>query len=167
MQNLVWLHQFVLKILSGNKILTRIKGHSSVVNKRKLTCNNPNIDLFKVHAYAKFDQIPPICSQATEWNEILMIIKGHNCVVYLPKLTSNNPNLDLVNVNAYAKFGLTATICSQDIEWKRSWNGRIAKWRTSWKQYTPPHILLMRGYKYLLSSLTRKNFHPLGANSLP
>ena len=33
---------------------------------RKLTSNNPKLDLVKVNAYAKFDQIPSICSQAIQ-----------------------------------------------------------------------------------------------------
>ena len=61
MQNLVKFHRFVLNILSGHKILTPIKDHSSVIHLRKLTCNNPNLDL--VNAYAKFGQIPSIRSQ--------------------------------------------------------------------------------------------------------
>ena len=28
--------------------------------------NNPNLDLVKVNVYAKFDQIPSICSEAIE-----------------------------------------------------------------------------------------------------
>ena len=28
--------------------------------------NNPSLELVKVNAYAQFDQIPPICSQAIE-----------------------------------------------------------------------------------------------------
>ena len=53
MQNLVKFHLFVLKILSGNKILTEIKGYNSVVNLRKLTCNNPNLDAVKVTSTIK------------------------------------------------------------------------------------------------------------------
>ena len=39
-QNLVKFCLFILKILSGNEILTRIKGHNSVTNLRKKMCNN-------------------------------------------------------------------------------------------------------------------------------
>ena len=66
MQNLVYFYQFVLKILSGNEILTIIKGYNSVVNLPKLTHNNPNLDLVIVNAYAKFDQIPSIPSEDIE-----------------------------------------------------------------------------------------------------
>ena len=42
-----WLHsaKLVLKILSGNEILTSIKGHNSVANLQKMTPYNPNLDL--------------------------------------------------------------------------------------------------------------------------
>ena len=63
MQNLAKFHQFVPKLLSGNEILTKTEGHNSVKNLRKLTCNNPNLDLVNINAYAKFGQIPSICSQ--------------------------------------------------------------------------------------------------------
>ena len=60
MQNLIKFHQFVNRILSGNEILTITKGHNTVVNFRKLTCLNPNLDLVKVNTYAKIDPIPSI-----------------------------------------------------------------------------------------------------------
>ena len=66
MQNLIKFCQFVYKILSGNEILTIIKGHNSIENVQKLMGNNPNLDLVKVNAYAKFDQIPSIRSQDIE-----------------------------------------------------------------------------------------------------
>ena len=54
MHNFVQFHQFVLKILSRNKILMIIKLYYSVENLQKLTFNNPNLDLVKVNAYAKY-----------------------------------------------------------------------------------------------------------------
>ena len=66
MQNLITFYLFLHKILSGNEILTISKGHNCVVNLRKLTYNNPNLDLLKVNAYAIFDQIPLICSHYIE-----------------------------------------------------------------------------------------------------
>ena len=59
MQNLVKFHRFVLKILSRNEILTSI-------NLRKLTCNNPNIDLVNENVYPKFGQISSIRSKDIE-----------------------------------------------------------------------------------------------------
>ena len=60
--------KFVFNILSGNKILTLIKGHNSVVNVQKLTYiyNNHNLDPVKVNEYAQFDQIPLIRSKDIE-----------------------------------------------------------------------------------------------------
>ena len=56
----------VLKILSGNKILTSIKGHNSVANLRKMTLYNPNLDLINVNVYTKFSLILYIGSQDIE-----------------------------------------------------------------------------------------------------
>ena len=50
-QNLVRFCQFVLKILSGNEILTSIKGHNSVKILRKMTGNNPKLDLVNVDVH--------------------------------------------------------------------------------------------------------------------
>ena len=53
-QNLVSFRQFVLKILSKNRILTSIKGSSSVANLRKTKLYNSNIDLVNDNGYTKF-----------------------------------------------------------------------------------------------------------------
>ena len=67
MQNLVKIHSFVLKILSGNKILTSFKGHNSVINRRKWMLNNPKLDVVSINDYANFGQNPfDICSQDIE-----------------------------------------------------------------------------------------------------
>ena len=66
MQNLIEFHQFIIKSLSGNEILTSIKGQNYVRNSQKLTSNDPNLDLVNINAYAKFGQIPSICSQDIE-----------------------------------------------------------------------------------------------------
>ena len=81
MQNLVKVHPFVLKILSRNEILTSIKDHNFVINLRKLTRNNPNLDLVNTNAPAKFCQIPSICSQTIVRKRNSDIIKGHNSVI--------------------------------------------------------------------------------------
>ena len=78
MQNLVKFRQLFLKILSGNEILTSIKGHNSVKNLQKMICNNTNLDLVNINAYAKFGQNPTLSG-----NEILTSIKGHNSVINL------------------------------------------------------------------------------------
>ena len=62
MENLIKFHWFIYKILSGDGMLFITKGHNSIVNLHKLTHNKPDLDLVKVNAYAKFDQIPLIHS---------------------------------------------------------------------------------------------------------
>ena len=66
LQNLVGFCQFVLKILSGNKILTSIKGRNSVKILRKMTGNYPKLDLVYVDVHTKFGQILSIRSQDIE-----------------------------------------------------------------------------------------------------
>ena len=65
-QNLVGFCQFVLKILSGNEILTSIKGRNSVKILQKMTGNNPKLDLVNVDVYTKFGRILSIRSQDIE-----------------------------------------------------------------------------------------------------
>ena len=65
-QNLVRFCQFVLKILSGNEILTLVKGHNSVKILRKMTGNNPKLDLNNVDVHLNFGQILSICSRDIE-----------------------------------------------------------------------------------------------------
>ena len=65
-QILVTFCPLVLKILSGNEILTSIKGHNSVVNLRNLTLYNPNLDIIYVNVYTKFGKILSIGSQDIE-----------------------------------------------------------------------------------------------------
>ena len=65
-QNLVRFCQFVLKILSGNEILTSIKDHNSVKILRKMTGNNPKLDLVNDDVHAKFGVILSIRSQDIE-----------------------------------------------------------------------------------------------------
>ena len=65
-QNLVGFCKFVLKILSGNKILKSIKGRNSVKILRKMTGNNPKLDLVNVDVHTKFGSILSIRSQDIE-----------------------------------------------------------------------------------------------------
>ena len=45
----------VLKILSGNEILTSIKGHNSVATlQKKMTLYNPNLGLVNANVYTNF-----------------------------------------------------------------------------------------------------------------
>ena len=65
-QNLVRFCTLVLKILSGNEILTSIKGRNSVKLLRKMTGNNPKLDLVNVDVHTKFGRILSIRSQHIE-----------------------------------------------------------------------------------------------------
>ena len=64
--NLVGFCQFVLKILSGNEILTSIKGRYSVKILRNMTGNNPKLDLVNVDGHTEFGRILSIRSQDIE-----------------------------------------------------------------------------------------------------
>ena len=65
-ENLVKFCPLVLKILSGNEILTSIKGNNSVANLQKMTLYNPNLDLINLNVYTKFGLILSIGSQDIE-----------------------------------------------------------------------------------------------------
>ena len=65
-QNLVGFCQFVLKILSGNEILTSIKGHNSVKILRKMMGNNHKLDLVNVDVGTKSGRILSIRSKDIE-----------------------------------------------------------------------------------------------------
>ena len=65
-QNLVKFCPLVLKILSGNEILTSIKVHYSVTNLQKITLYNPNLDLVDANVYTNFGLILSIGSQDIE-----------------------------------------------------------------------------------------------------
>ena len=65
-QTLVRYCQFVLKILSGNKILTSIKGRNFVQILRKMMGNNPKLDVVNADVNTKFGQILSIRSQDIE-----------------------------------------------------------------------------------------------------
>ena len=67
-QNLVLFCQFVLKILSKNRILTSIKGSSSVANLQKTKIYNTNIDLVNDNVFTKFGLILSIHSKDIEQN---------------------------------------------------------------------------------------------------
>ena len=65
-ENLIGFCQFVLKIFSGNKILTSIKGHNSVKILQKMMANNPKLDLVNDDVHTKFGRILSIRSQDIE-----------------------------------------------------------------------------------------------------
>ena len=51
-------------------------GHSSVTNLRKMTANNPSLDLVSINSYIKFGQILSICSQNIERKQKTNINQG-------------------------------------------------------------------------------------------
>ena len=65
-QNLVGFCQFILKILSGNGILTSIKGRNSVKILQKMTGNNPKLDVVNDDVHTNFGPILSIPSQDIE-----------------------------------------------------------------------------------------------------
>ena len=65
-QNLVLFCQFVLKILSKNRILTSIKGSNYVANLQKTKIYNTNIDIVNDNVFTKFGLILSIRSQDIE-----------------------------------------------------------------------------------------------------
>ena len=71
-QDLVGFCQFVLKILSRNKILTSIKGCNSVKILRKMMSNDPKLDL----VHTKLGQILSIHSQDIEQKQNLEVNHG-------------------------------------------------------------------------------------------
>ena len=61
-QNFVGFCHIVLKILSGNEILTSIKGRNFVKTLRKMMGNNPKLDLVNDDVHTNFGQILSIHS---------------------------------------------------------------------------------------------------------
>ena len=117
-QNLVLFCQFVLKILSKNRILTSIKGRYSVANWRKTQIYNTNLDLVTDNMYTNYGLILSIRSQDIEQKPNLMSIKGHYSVANLRKITIYNTKVDLFDDNVFTKSGLNWSIRFQDIEQK-------------------------------------------------
>ena len=87
------------------------QGHNSVVNLRKLMCNNSNLELINVYYcitssaihLRKLTKFYRFVHKVLSGKEILTITKGHERVVNLRKLMRNNSNLDLVNVCYFIK----------------------------------------------------------------
>ena len=95
-QKLVKFCPLVLKILSGNEILTSINGNNSVAHLRNLTLYNPNLDM----CIQNLVIFCPLVLNILSGNEILTSIMGHNSVaIFFKKMTLYNPNLDPVNAN--------------------------------------------------------------------
>ena len=86
LQNLVKIHLFILKILSGNEILMSLNGCNSVTNWRKLTLNNPKLDVVNINACAKFGQNSFIHSQDIELKQNSDVIQGPQLCNELTKM---------------------------------------------------------------------------------
>ena len=76
MQNLVRFCPAILKILSGNEILTLIKGCNSVKILQKMMGNNPKLSLVNVDVYSKFGPILSIRSRDNEQKQNSDIKQG-------------------------------------------------------------------------------------------
>ena len=117
-QNSVLFCQFVLKILSKNRILTSIKDSNSVANLQKTKIYNTNIDLVNDNVIQSLVSFSQFVLKILSKNQILISIKGRNSVANLRKTMIYNTNVDLVNDNVNTKFGLNQSIRFQDIEQK-------------------------------------------------
>ena len=53
-QNMVEFCPLILKILSGNEILTSTKGYNSVANVQKIVLYNPNLYVINVNVHTNF-----------------------------------------------------------------------------------------------------------------
>ena len=85
-QNLVKFCPLVLKILSGNEILTSIKGYNSVANVQKKYAYNPNLDVINVNVYIILFKFCPFILKILNGNEILTLIKGRNSAANFRKI---------------------------------------------------------------------------------
>ena len=93
-QNFAKFCPLVLKIFSGNEILTSIKGHDSVANLQKTTLYNPNLNLINVTGIQNLAKFCPLILKILSGNEILTSFKGRNSVANLRTLTLYNFHLD-------------------------------------------------------------------------
>ena len=117
-QNLVLFCQFVLKILSKNRILTSMKGSNSVANLQKKKIYNTTIDLVNDNGLQSLVSFCQFVLKKLSKNQILISIKGRNSVANLRKTMIYNTNVYLVNDNVYTKFGLNRSIRFQYIKQK-------------------------------------------------
>ena len=93
----------VLKILSGNEILTSIKGHNSVAN---LPLYLSNLDIIYVNVYTKFDYILSIGSQDIEQKRNSYINQG-------PLLCCKFAKFD--NFQSQPRYYLCKFMCIQNL----------------------------------------------------
>ena len=82
MQNLDKIQSFILKVLSGNKILTSFKGRNPVTNWRKWTLNNPKLQ----RSHRKYE---------IKFHDFSMIIQG----------------MASLNFHDHSKYGILPSFC--------------------------------------------------------
>ena len=104
-QKLVKFCLLVLKILSGNEILTSIKGYNSVANVPNVCFTIPTWMVSMLMCIQILVKFCPFILKIFNGNEILTSIKSRNSAANLRKMTLYNPNLDLININVYTKSG--------------------------------------------------------------
>ena len=85
--------------LSVNVILTSIKGHNSLTNLRKMTANNPKVELVSLNSYIKFGENLSICSKDIEQKQNFGVNQGHNSGTNEQNMMCNN--VAPVNMIAY------------------------------------------------------------------
>ena len=95
------------------KKLTSIKGHTSVTNLRKMTGNDPNLDIVNINEHTNLVKFYQFILKILSGNTILTSVKGHNSITNVRKMMWNNTNLDLVSINAYTQFGKILSYCSR------------------------------------------------------
>ena len=66
-KRLVRFCQFVLKVLCGNKILSQSRAKTLSKVSKKMTGNNPKLDLVNIDVHTNFGQILSNRSQDIEW----------------------------------------------------------------------------------------------------
>ena len=112
-QILVIFYQIVLKVLSGNEVLTW-----QFKNQRKMTSNNPYLGHVNINAYTNL-KLYQLVLKTLSGNENLTSIKAHFSITNLRKMMCNNLNIYFININVHTKFSLIISIISQDTERKQ------------------------------------------------
>ena len=122
------------------------KGHNTVKNYKKITCNSHNPDLIYVSMHIQnFIQIHPLVLKILRKNEQFTSIKGHNSVVNERNWPICNPKRFTPNVNAHAKFEENPSQNTDVRDQKRSGDGQTDGYSNSITQY--PFTFCVAGCK--------------------
>ena len=112
------------------------KSINSVTNLRKMTGNNPSLNLVNINAHTKYGQILSISSRY--WAETKFWHQSRAITLF--QMMCNNSYLDLVYINVFTKFGKILSICFVWFDFLRPINnlsvkqGRVFLGWTSTKQ---------------------------------